>query len=852
MMKKLPRTPILLHSLGIVSLLLATHPLEARSVSSPRTIISANADWRFVLGDPVGAESPTFDAQSWRTLSLPHDWSIESPPAEKNPTGAGGGYYPAGIGWYRKSFTAPASWKGKHVTLEFDGVSGDSTFYLNGKKLGTHPYAYTSFHFDITDQLVLKATNVLAVRADNSLQPASRWYSGAGIYRHVRVVISDPVHIAPWGVFVSTPGASSASAKIIVKTQIKNDTVEANSVSVKTTLLGPSGAKLSEPDKTVALQPGESAETEQETTINQPKLWSPQSPALYRAITQIMRNGKLLDEVETSFGVRSLAWSVDKGLVLNGSPIKLAGGSVHHDNGPLGAAAFDRAEERKVELLKAAGFNAVRTAHNPPSTAFLDACDRTGLLVIDEPFDVWTVSKRKYDYARFFHDWWQQDIDAMVKRDRNHPSIIMWGIGNEIPEVWGPEGAPIAKQLADRVRSLDQTRPLTQAFPGATYGPNPDAAIAQVDIAGYNYNLAQNGPEDHRRVPDRIMVTTESLPADAFEQWQLVQDHPYIVGEFVWAAMDYLGESGGGAWSYGSEKDAAQMKQMKNFMRVLLAKMGANGKNPMAPFQNGQPPSPLFPGFPWHAVYCGDLDLTGFRKPSSYYRDILWNGGDRVFATVRLPEPEGKRILAPGWSVYPTLPSWTWPGMDGKPLTVEVYSGAPSVRLYLNDKLIGEKPTGREQAFKADFEVPYTPGTIRAEGVRGDRVVAESIFHTTGAPVRLKLTADKTVLNADGEDLSFITVEAVDDEGQLQMNTDQKVHFAITGTGTIAAVGNGDGQTQDSYSGDTFNLFFGRALVVVRSARSKGEIKLTANAKGLGTSLIEIESRPANSQPELH
>jgi beta-galactosidase len=372
MMKKLPRTPILLHSLGIISLLLATHPLEARSASSPRTIISADADWRFVLGDPVGAESPTFNAQSWRTLSLPHDWSIESPPAEKNPTGAGGGYYPAGIGWYRKSFTAPASWKGKHVTLEFDGVSGDSTFYLNGKKLGTHPYAYTSFHFDITDQLILKATNVLAVRADNSLQPASRWYSGAGIYRHVRVVISDPVHIAPWGVFVSTPGASSASAKIIVKTQIKNDTVEANSVSVKTTLLGPSGTKLSEPDKRVALQPGESAETEQETTINQPKLWSPQSPALYRAVTQIMRNGKLLDEVETSFGVRSLAWSVDKGLLLNGSPIKLAGGSVHHDNGPLGAAAFDRAEERKVELLKAAGFNAVRTAHNPPSTAFLD------------------------------------------------------------------------------------------------------------------------------------------------------------------------------------------------------------------------------------------------------------------------------------------------------------------------------------------------------------------------------------------------------------------------------------------------------------------------------------------------
>jgi beta-galactosidase len=539
-------------------------------------------------------------------------------------------------------------------------------------------------------------------------------------------------------------------------------------------------------------------------------------------------------------------------LLLNGSPIKLAGGSVHHDNGPLGAAAFDRAEERKVELLKAAGFNAVRTAHNPPSSAFLDACDRLGLLVVDEPFDVWTVSKRKYDYARFFHDWWQQDVDAMVKRDRNHPSIIMWGIGNEIPEVWTADGAPIAKQLAERVRSLDSTRPVTQAFPGATYGPNPDAAISQVDIAGYNYNLAQNGPEDHRRVPGRVMMTTESFPADAFEQWQFAQDHPYAVGEFVWTAMDYLGESGIGAWSYGEPKQANQMVQMKNFLHVFLAKMGADGKNPMAPYQNGQPPSPLSPGFPWHASYCGDLDLTGFRKPSSYYRDILWNGGDRIFATVRLPEPEGKKILAPAWAVYPSLPSWTWQGQEGKPMTVEVYSGAAKVRLYLNDKFVAEKLTGRDQQFKAEFEIPYAHGTLRVEGLRDDRVVAEKKLQTAGVPVRLKLGADRTVLTAGGQDLSFITVEAVDGQGQLQMNTNQKVHFLVSGAGTIAAVGNGNGQTRDSYSGDTFDLFNGRALVVLRTARKAGQIKLTATADGLISSSIVIESKLVTGlQPEL-
>ncbi|MGA2537102.1 MAG: sugar-binding domain-containing protein, partial [Terracidiphilus sp.] len=502
-MKRVLRISNSLLGLAIGALLLATQPSAARPASSPRTVLSADGDWRFALGDPAGAESPAFDAQSWRTLTVPHDWSIESAPAEKNSTGGGGGYFPAGIGWYRKTFTALASWKGKRVSLEFDGVSSNATVYLNGHKLGTHPYAYTSFRFDITSLLNLSAANVLAVRVDNSEQPNSRWYSGSGIYRHVRVVVTEPVHVAPWGVFVSTPEASGQSATVVVKTEIQNDSNENSDVTLRTVLVGPSGITTHALESKITISARQVAETSQQIDLDEPMFWSPATPHLYRARTQILKAGKLLDEVDTSFGVRSLAWSVEKGLLLNGTPIKLAGGSVHHDNGPLGAAAFDRAEERKVELLKASGFNAVRTAHNPPSPAFLDACDRLGLLVLDEPFDVWTESKRKYDYARFFHDWWQQDIDAMVKRDRNHPSIIMWGIGNEIPEVWTAKGAPIAKELATRVRSFDSTRPLTQAFPGATYGPNPDAAISQVDIAGYNYNLAQNLPEDHRRVPER-------------------------------------------------------------------------------------------------------------------------------------------------------------------------------------------------------------------------------------------------------------------------------------------------------------------------------------------------------------
>jgi beta-galactosidase len=834
----------------MVTLLFQGLHLHARPAPH-RSVLSADADWRFLLGDPAGAESPTFDDGAWRVVTIPHDWSIEGAPARENPSGSGGGYFPTGIGWYRKAFTAPSDWAGKRVSLEFDGVSANATVFLNGNKLGFHPYAYTSFRFDITSQLNLSAKNVLAVRVDNSMQPSSRWYSGSGIYRHVRVVVTEPVHIAPWGVFVSTPEVSPRSAKIVITTQVKNDTAQAGEFTVRTTLVSPTGTKRGESVVAIAVQSMQLAEAKQEIALSQPLQWSPRSPHLYRAITQVLRNGLVLDEIETPFGVRSLGWSVDKGLLLNGEPIKLAGGSVHHDNGPLGAAAFDRAEERKVQLLKAAGFNAVRTAHNPPSPAFLDACDRLGLLVLDEPLDVWTVSKRKYDYAQYFDDWWKGDIDSMVMRDRNHPSIIMWGIGNEIPEVWTPNGAPLAKQIAERVRSLDSTRPLTQAFPGATYGPAPDAAIAQVDIAGYNYNLAQNQSEDHERVPARIMMTTESFSGDAFEQWELVQDHPYILGEFVWTAMDYLGESGIGAWSYGEPKQAAQLNQLRGFLRSYMAKMGADGKNPMAPFQNGQPPSPMAPGFPWHASYCGDLDLTGFRKPWSYYREILWNGGDRVFATVRLPEPEGKKILAAAWAVYPTLPSWTWPGLEGKPLTVEVYSGAERVRLFLNGKLIGEKATGRSEAFKADFDVPYAAGTLRIEGLRRGHVVAQDTLETAGAADRLKLTADRTVLNADGEDLSFVTVDAVDANGRVRQDSSANVHFSVRGAGKIAAVGNGDGQSQQSYQSDGSNLFQGRALVVVRSTRNAGKIELTAEADDLKSQALIVETRRTRASSEL-
>ncbi|MGB8262038.1 MAG: sugar-binding domain-containing protein [Terracidiphilus sp.] len=824
---------------------------------APRQQLSADAGWKFQSGDPAGAEKPAYDDAAWRSVDLPHDWSIEAPADEKNPSGTGGGFAPTGIGWYRRTFTAPASWQGRQVTVEFDGVAQNATVYLNGEKLGIHPYAYTSFRFDLTPHLKVGAANVLAVRVDTSEQPASRWYTGSGIYRHVRIVVTEPVHVAPWGVFVSTAELTDSGAKVLVKTEMENSSAAAAELTVKTTLLDSAGKRVAESQTAVQVAAGQKQETAQTLALAHPAPWSPEHPSLYRALTQVLAGSRVVDELETTFGVRSIQWSVEKGLLLNGVSIKLAGGSVHHDNGPLGAAAFDRAEERRVELLKGAGFNAVRTAHNPPSPAFLSACDHLGLIVLDEAFDVWITHKTTYDYSRFFNDWWQRDLDSMVLRDRNHPSILIWSIGNEIPDVWTGAGTPIASKLAARVRALDTTRPLTEAFPGATFGPNPDAVMANLDIAGYNYNVTQNGPKDHARVPGRIMMTTESFPAAAFDQWQQVHQHSWILGEFVWTAIDYLGESGIGAWSYATPEQAKQVEAVSKMASGMMSNMGADGKNPFEAFEpkKDQKPDPMAQliqhGFPWHAAYCGDIDLTGFRKPQSWYRDILWNGGDRVYATVRLPEPEGKKIIAAFWAVYPTLPNWTWPGLEGKELQVEVYAGTEKVRLYLNGKLLGEKPTGTGQERKAVFTVPYAPGTLKAAGVNSDREVAASLIETAGAPAKLHLEADRKQLRADGEDLAFVMVELEDAAGRLEQNASDEVKFSLSGPGSIVAVGNGDGQSSESYQGDHRRLFNGRALVVVRTSHAGGTIQLTATAAGLPTAEVTLRSEAARGLEEL-
>ncbi len=783
----------------------------ATQTQPPRERLLFDHDWRFLLGDPAAAESPSFDAAAWRTLDLPHDWSIEGKIDPQSPMGGSGGFFPAGVGWYRRTFTVPAAWSGKLVSVEFEGIYMNATVWLNGHELGTHPYGYTTFSYDLSPYLKPGADNVLAVRVDQSKQRNSRWYPGSGIYRHVWLHATDGVHVTPWGTFITTPKVSADLARVWLRTTIANESGSRSQMTVQTVLYGPSGAAVGRLETPTVLDHGASTEVDQDIAVEKPALWSPESPNLYRAVTRVMRSGNPLDEVSTPFGIRSIEWSAEKGFLLNGNPVKMTGGCVHHDHGPLGAAAFDRAEERRVQILKESGFNAIRTSHNPPSPAFLDACDRLGMLVMDESFDCWSKGKNQFDYSVAFKDWWQRDIDAMVLRDRNHPSVVMWSIGNEVPERGEPLGAQEAKMLADYLRGLDRTRPVTSAL-NFIMGkwPDTDGFYSALDIGGYNYNL-NNHVEDHKRVPSRIMACTESYAQSTFDYWSMVAEFPYIVGDFVWTAIDYLGESGLGRWYYRDPKDTSREGY-------------------------GAP-------YPCHGADCGDIDLCGNRRASAHYRNIVWNRGEKLFLGVRQPAPEGKELRVTRWGSYPVYASWNWPGMEGKPLEVEVYSRGDAVRLYLDDKLIGEKPTTRGEKFKANFSVPYAPGVLKAVAVQSDKAIAESVLRTAGVPVQLRLIADRTEIRADGQDLSFITVEVVDAKGQAHPNADHQVSFAVKGAGTIAGIGNADLMSEEPYQGTQRKLFHGKALVVVRAPRKAGGLTLTASAPGLKEATIRIVSR---------
>jgi len=788
--------------------------IGSRVLSQDTGTESFDYNWSFFRGGAQGAENVKFDDSKWRKVDLPHDWSIGDLPGTSSPfsptaiSQVSGGFTTGGTGWYRKQFTIPADQKGKRIIIQFDGIYMNPTIFINGHNLGQHPYGYTSFWFDLTDHINFGGKNVIAVEVKNEGQN-SRWYSGSGIYRHVWLQVKDPVHIAQWGNFITTPEVSASSAKVHTKTNVLNESDKDVTVKYVNHIVDKENKEVGINLKEEHVKAHSSYEFDQTATVSNPALWSCEDPNLYTAVTEIYYDGKLAERMKTDFGIRKISFDVKNGFMLNGKTVKLKGGCFHNDNGPLGSKAYDRAEERKVELLKASGFNAIRCSHNPPSPAFLAACDRLGMLVMDEAFDCWREGKNAYDYHLYFDQWWQKDVESMVTRDRNHPSVIFWSIGNEIPEHASPEGVDEGKKLAVYIKSLDDTRPITSAV---NYTPaNADPFFNTLDVSGYNYAVGGDNNQksfyetEHDRAPDRVMVGTESYPLEAFGSWMAVEDHPYVIGDFVWTAWDYIGEASIGWLGYQQENSF----------------------------------------YPWNLAFCGDIDICGWKRPQSYYRDALWKPDQlSIFVTPPKPSfPLNPHIESwSKWNWLDAAASWNWKENENKALTVNAYSSCQQVELFLNGKSLGKKETNRSTKFIASWDVPYQPGKLVTIGYDGDKKVNESVLTTATAPARMKLSADRSKLKADNQDLSYITVELLDKNGTLNPDAQNLLHFKVTGAATIAGVGNANPTSLESFQRPQRKAWHGKCLVILKTTGTPGPISLQVSAAGIPAKTVNLQS----------
>lgn len=781
---------------NVLTFIAALFTATMTMAQTSRVETNLNTNWKFSLSDNEESKSLSFNDKSWRNVTIPHDWSMESDFKADAAMGNEGGYLPAGTGWYRKVLNMPKAWEGKTVKLVFDGVYQDSKVYVNGDSVGSHFYGYTPFVVDITKQLKV-GNNVVAVRVDNSKQKNCRWYSGSGIYRKVQLIVCDPVHIEPWGVAVTTPKVSKGEAVVLVQTDIKNDSDTPKTLKVKVSI--PSANVSAEsPEMTVSPKDVYNKVTQQ-LIISNPKLWSCNTPHLYEAKVEILENNKVIDSKTETFGIRTIEYDSQNGLRINGEKTLIYGGCAHHDNGILGAAAYRNAEYRKVKMMKDAGFNLVRTSHNPPSEDFLQACDELGLMVIDEAFDGWVTQKNTYDYHLRFQEESSADVAAMVLRDRNHASIISWSIGNEIIERKQISCVATAQRLKKAILEHDKTRPVTEALCAwdsdwEIYDPH----AAVLDIVGFNYMMFK-AKSDHERIPERVMWQTESYPRDAFSNWEMVNDNSYVIGDIVWTAIDYLGESGIGRYFYEGETDG------ESWMK---------------------------PQFPWHGAYCGDIDIMGWRKPISHYRELLYCP-DRTKLYMAVKEPDGYfgKVKETMWSVWPTWECWNWKGHEGKNIDVEIYSRYDKVRLYLNDKLVAERPTTRNEQFKATFTLPYEAGTLKAVGVdnQGKEVESRTLC-TTGDAIGIRLTADKSSLSKEDPDVCFVTAELIDKDGNRVQDADEELRFEVKGNGTLIATGSADLKDTVSYSTPTRKTWKGMAMAAVRMT-AKSKVTVTVSGK---------------------
>ncbi|WP_289075043.1 glycoside hydrolase family 2 TIM barrel-domain containing protein [uncultured Bacteroides sp.] len=810
---------------------------------SPREKICFNDNWSFSLSDNPKASETDFDDKEWRVLNLPHDWAIEGDFSKDNPSGTGGGALPGGTGWYRKTFVPGNEDSDKIIRIDFDGIYMNSEVFINGQSLGKRPYGYISFGYDITPYLKWNEKNVIAVRVDNSEQPNSRWYSGCGIYRNVWLTKTNPVHVDEWGTYVTTSEISNNNATLNIVTTVQNSGKNNETVTLKSILNDMDGSIVAETESSVSVVAGQKSDINHTLNISSPKLWDIENPYLYSLVTEVIKDGKCIDRYTTTTGVRNFKFDAEKGFILNGKQTKINGVCMHHDLGCLGAAVNTRAIERQLQILKEMGCNGIRCSHNPPAPELLDLCDKMGFIVMDEAFDMWRKKKTSHDYAKYFNEWHEKDLRDFILRDRNHPSIFVWSIGNEVLEQWSDAKADtlsleeanlilnfghsadmlakdgemsvnslLTKKLADFVRELDPTRPIT----AGCNEPNPGNHLFKsgaLDIIGYNYHNA-NIPDVPKNFPGKPFIITESnsalmtrgyyrMPSNEMfiwpERWdkpfydesfscssyenchvpwgntheeniKLVRNNDFISGQYIWTGFDYIGE-----------------------------------------------PTPY--GWPARSSYFGIVDLAGFPKDVYYLYQAEWTN---------------KQVLH-------LFPHWNW--TEGQEIDMWCYyNNADEVELFINGESQGIRSKD-EDNLHVVWRVKFIPGTVKVVARKNGNIIAEKEIHTAGTPHKIRLTPDRNIITADGKDLSFVTVEVLDKDNNLCPISENLINFEVKGNAFIAGVDNGCQTSMERFKDNKRNAFNGKCLVVLQNNGEKGTATLTVKSNGLESSTIEIKSK---------
>lgn len=781
-----------------------------------RTVSDFNKSWKFFQGDIQGtaAIAKTYDDKQWRLLDLPHDWGIEGEFGKANPAGAGGGALPGGMGWYRKIFSVPASSRGKYTAIDFDGVYRNSEVWINGHYLGKRPNGYIAFRYDLSPFLLFGKENVIAVKVDNSKQPNARWYTGSGIYREVKLVTLNPAHIAQWGVFVTTPEANETLAKVKIEVKLNDELKAGGTVTLQNRIYDRSKKLVGSANTEVMLKENVTVSS-QEIQVFRPMLWSDVNPYLYTLQTRVFVKGKLTDTYETPLGIRTFSFDAKTGFILNGKELKIKGVCNHHDLGALGTAFNRRAAERQLELLKAMGCNGIRTSHNPPAAELLALCDQMGFIVMDEAFDMWAKQKSDFDYHLDFRKWHQRDLQDQVLRDRNHPSVFIWSIGNEIQEQWGTgadtTGRVIARTLAEIVKELDPTRPVTTANNDINLYNNLIQSGA-MDLIGYNYNHTK-WKDFEQTYPGKKLIATETTsalqtrghydgPADSLRIWPVAWDKPLLTGnaDFSCSAYDNC------YTPWGSPHE----ETLKAFMNNPVV----SGMFVWTGFDYLGEPTPY--EWPARSSYFGILDLAGFPKDVYYLYQSVWTD---------------KPVLH-------VFPHWNW--QQGQDVDVLCYySQADEVELYLNGVSAGlRKKTGDE--LKVSWKLKYQPGELKAVSRKNGQIVLEQHIRTAGKAARLILAADRSEIDADGKDLSFVTIRVTDAEGNLIPDAANRITLKIDGDAFISGMDNGSPVSHESFKGSSHNAFNGMLLGIIRAGNKKSVVKVSASSDGLETGLLEI------------